>query len=55
MDFRFTREEEQFRAEVRDFMRREWAPLAEEAEAEREGFIHNQEFTKRLADKGITG
>ena len=52
MDFRFTPEEEQFRGEVREFLRREWTPYAEEAEAEREGFIHNQAFAERLAEKG---
>ncbi len=52
MDFRFTPEQEAFRAEVRGFMQREWTPYAEEAEAEREGFIHNQAFAKRLAERG---
>jgi 3-oxocholest-4-en-26-oyl-CoA dehydrogenase alpha subunit len=52
MDFRFSAEQESFRAEVREFMEREWLPLAEEAEAEREGFIHNQAIAKRLAEKG---
>jgi alkylation response protein AidB-like acyl-CoA dehydrogenase len=52
MDFRFTPEEDQFRAEVREFFQREWTPLAEEAEAEREGFIHNQQFAERLAQRG---
>jgi alkylation response protein AidB-like acyl-CoA dehydrogenase len=52
MDFRFTPEQDAFRAEVRAFMQREWSPLAEEAEAEREGFIHNQRFAERLAENG---
>lgn len=52
MDFRFSAAEEQFRAEVRAFLGSEWAPLAEEAEAEREGLIHSQAFAKRLAEKG---
>jgi alkylation response protein AidB-like acyl-CoA dehydrogenase len=37
---------------VREFMQREWTPHAEEAEAEREGFIHHQAFAKRLAERG---
>lgn len=52
MDFRFTPAEEQFRAEVRDFLQQEWTPHALDAEAEREGFIHNQQFARRLAEKG---
>jgi len=52
MDFRFTPEQERFRAEVHEFLQREWAPYAEQSEAEREGLIHNQEFAKRLAEKG---
>jgi hypothetical protein len=32
VDFRFTPQQEQFRAEVREFMRAEWMPYAEESE-----------------------
>jgi 3-oxocholest-4-en-26-oyl-CoA dehydrogenase alpha subunit len=52
MDFRFTPEEEQFRAEVRAFLEREWTPYAEQVEAEREGLIHHQVFAERLAQQG---
>jgi alkylation response protein AidB-like acyl-CoA dehydrogenase len=52
MDFRFSPEEERFRAEVRAFLEREWTPYAEEAEEEREWLVHNQAFARRLAEKG---
>lgn len=52
MDFSFSPEEQDFREQVRAFLQREWTPLAAATEAEREGLIHNQEFARKLAQKG---
>jgi alkylation response protein AidB-like acyl-CoA dehydrogenase len=53
MDFRFTPEQEAFRAEVRNFARREWGSRDDGGEGGgNEAFARGQAFRKKLAAKG---
>ncbi len=50
MDFSFTPQAEAFRVEVKDFIAEHLTP--DVLESTREGTIHNQEFHKKMADRG---
>jgi alkylation response protein AidB-like acyl-CoA dehydrogenase len=51
MDFRFTEEEEAFRLEVREFLKKEWT-LGSVSIEDPEVFGEAQRFEKRMADRG---
>lgn len=52
MNFGFTKEEEAFRQEIRDFLKKEWKP---EYEGRTPHELFNREFSKKLASKGWLG
>ena len=51
MDFRFTEEEEAFRREVREFLKKEWT-LGSVSIEDPEVFAEARRFEKRMADRG---
>ena len=51
MDFRFTAEEEAFRREVREFLKKEWT-LGSVSIEDPETFAEARRFEKRMADRG---
>ncbi|MBI2846969.1 MAG: acyl-CoA dehydrogenase family protein, partial [Chloroflexi bacterium] len=56
MDFRFTAEQERFRAEIGDFLKKELTPeMRAEMMAHPEEGSFNKEFSKKLAKKGWIG
>src|SRR4030042_1762355 len=51
MDFRFTEEEEAFRLEVREFLKKEWT-LGSVSIEDPEVFAEARRFEKKMADRG---